>query len=156
MNRKTQLLLLVELIGWIATGLIIAAVLYPIHKSMRVWPFESWNILYIVVLVTLSRYLFLLPHTFLASRQVLKFIIIILLIPATFALVQGLNGFMTYVEEQTWSAITGHLPPVERRAMEEYLWNEMIFFAAGSIISAPVLAGRLLISIWRTHNEDRA
>jgi hypothetical protein len=156
MNKENQLLIGLELLGWLFTAFVVWCILYPIHQSLHVWMFEKWNVMYIIVLITLVRYLFFLPHTFLAKQQVLKFVIFILLIPVTFFLAQGLNGFMTTIEKQTWDDITGHLPLEQRRTMESYLWNEMLFFAAGSVIAAPVLAFRLLVSIWRTHNENRA
>jgi hypothetical protein len=154
--RSTRLMFMLELVGWVMTGLVVWAVLFPIHKSMRIWVFEGWNIVFMVVLLTAARYLFLLPHTFLAKRQILKFALFIAFFPLFFLLIQGLNGFMTHIEEQTWASITGHLPTDRRNAMEKYLWKEMIFFGAGSIIVIPVLGARLLLSIWRTHNEGRA
>lgn len=156
MDRSTRLMLMLEMVGWVMTGLVVWAVLLPIHKSMRIWAFEGWNIVFMIVMLTASRYLFLLPHTFLAKQQILKFVVFIAFFPMWFLLVQGLNSFMTHIEEHTWASITGHLPTNQRLAMEKYLWAEMIFFGAGSIIAIPFLGARLLLSIWRTHNEGRA
>lgn len=156
MERSTSLMIMLEVLGWVMTGLVIWAVLFPIHKSMRIWVFEGWNIVFMVVMLTAARYLFLLPYTFLAKRQIVKFILFVAFFPVFFLLVQGLNGFMTHIEEQTWESITGHLPTDQRMAMENYLWAEMIFFGAGSIIVIPLFGARLLLSIWRTHNEGRA
>jgi hypothetical protein len=104
----------------------------------------------------MTRHIFLLPYTFLARKQVLKVAIILALFPITFALVNGLNIFLTYVEENTWETLTGHLPAEQKRAIESYLWTEMIFFGIGSVIAAPALAVRLFISIWKQHNEKPA
>jgi FlaA1/EpsC-like NDP-sugar epimerase len=153
MNNRLRLTLLLELVWWIATAVVIIAVLYPIHKSMRFWPFEQWNIAFIIIVITIARYIFLLKHTLLAKRQVLKFIIVVLMVPMTFFMISGLNGFMVWVEENTWESLTGHLPTEQRRNMENYLYNQMIFFGAGSVICGPALALRLLMSIWRTHNR---
>jgi hypothetical protein len=71
MNNRLRLTLLLELVWWIATAVVIIAVLYPIHKSMRFWPFEQWNIAFIIIVITIARYIFLLKHTLLAKRQVL-------------------------------------------------------------------------------------
>lgn len=153
MEKRQSLILLLELLCWVATAIIVVAVLYPINKAMYVWPFRGWNIVFIVVLLTLTRYIFLMKHTFLAQQQVLKVVLILLMFPLTFAMVNGLNIFMTFIEEKTWDPLTGHLPALDKKAIENYIWGEMLFFGAGSMIAAPVFAGRLLLSIWRTHNR---
>ncbi|MBK8193665.1 MAG: hypothetical protein IPK76_10830 [Lewinellaceae bacterium] len=153
MDKRQSLTLLLEITWWIATALIVLATQYPIHKAMHVWPFEGWNILFVVVVVTLGRYIFLTKHTYLAQRQVLKVALLLLMFPLTFVLINGLNEFLSFIEEQTWEPLTGHLPAADKKAIEDYIWSEMLFFGAGSIITAPVFAGRMMLSIWRTHNR---
>lgn len=153
MNRN-NLLIQFELMWWAATVLVVFAVLYPAHKAMLVWPFERWNIIFVVTLITFVRYIFLLKHTFLAQRQLFKAVLIVLMVPGTFLLIGGLNEFMSWIEDHTWEPLTGHLPLSEKRGTENYLWGEMLFFGAGSIIAAIAFAGRLLWSIWLTHNRN--
>lgn len=153
MDKRQSLTLLLEIVWWIATAFIVWAILYPIHKAMYVWPFELWNVIFVVVLITLARYIFLLKHTFLAKQQVIKVALLLLMFPLTFTLVNELNAFMVFIEEKTWDPLTGHLPPADKKAIEDYIWTQMLFFGAGSIIAAPVFAGRLMMSIWRTHNR---
>lgn len=153
MDKRQSLTLLLELLWWVVTAVIVALVLYPVHKAMYVWQFEWLNIIFIVTLVTFTRYIFLLPHTFLARMQVLKVVLMLLLFPATFALINGVSGFMIFIEENTWDPITGHLPPSQKRSVEQYMWVEMLFFGVGSFIAAPVLAARLFQSVWRVRNR---
>ncbi len=153
MDQKKSLTILLEAIWWAATATAAFALVYPIRHALSSWPFQAWNVAFIVMLMTFTRYIFLLKHTFLAKRQVLKVALILLLLPITFMLVSGLHGFMNYIEEQSWEPLTSHLPPDQKRAMESYTWGTMIFFGAGSIVAAPVLAGRLFLSIWRTRNR---
>jgi FlaA1/EpsC-like NDP-sugar epimerase len=153
MDKRQRLLLVLEMLWWVVTAIVVLAVLYPIQKAMHVWPFQTWNIVFVITLVTLTRYIFLLPHTFLAKRQEIKVGLIIAVFPFLFYLIGGLSGFMTYVEEHTFEQLTGHLPAADKKSIENYLWNEMLFFGAGSIIAAPVLAGRLFLSIWRLRNR---
>ncbi len=153
MDKRQSLVLQLEIVWWVVTALTAWAILYPIRKAMHVWPFEWWNVIFVVVLMTLARYIFLLKHTFLAKNQVLKVVLILLMFPLTFALINGLHGFMNFIEEKTWDPLTGHLPLADKRAIEHYIWTEMLFFGAGSIIAAPVFAVRLLMSVWRTHNR---
>lgn len=150
---RTNLLFTLEVLWWVITAIVVFAVLYPVHKAMLIWPFEGWNMIFIITLITLGRYIFLLRHTFLAKRQAVKAVLIVLLFPATFLLIGGLNEFMSWIEDHTWEPLTGHLPLTPKREIESYLWTEMIFFGAGSIIAAVVFAGRLLQSIWLTHNR---
>lgn len=153
MEKRQRLLLVLELLWWIVTAIVVFAVLYPIQKAMHVWPFQTWNIVFVVTLITLTRTIFLLPHTFLAKRQEVKVFLILAMFPFVFYLIGGFNGFLTYVEENTFETLTGHLPAADKKSIENYLWNEMLFFGAGSIIAAPVLAGRLFLSIWRLRNR---
>jgi FlaA1/EpsC-like NDP-sugar epimerase len=152
-DQKTQLMLRLEAVWWIATAVLIAIVLYPIGQSVKGWPFQISNIVFIVVLVTLTRYIFLLKHTFLAYQQYLKAALIILCIPLAFMLIGNLNGFLVWIEENTWEPLLGHLPLEQQRSMEIYAWNEMLFFGAGSIIATAAFAIRLFMSIWRVHNR---
>ncbi len=153
MEKTKVLTAQLEIIWWVVTLIVVWAVQYPIHKAMYVWPFKGWNVVFVIVLITLSRYMFLLKHTFIARNQVIKTTLIILMIPLVFTLINGLHAFMNYISENTWDPLTGHLPPADKKSIEEYIWNEMLFFGAGSIIAAPVFAGRLLMSVWRTHNR---
>jgi len=153
MDKRQSLTLLLELVWWVVTTLVAWATQYPIHKAMYVWPFGWWNAIFVVALITLTRYIFLLEHTFLAKKQVLKVVLLVLMIPLTFVFVHGLHGFMNFIQEKTWDPLTGHLPPADKKAIEDYIWTEMLFFGAGSVIAAPVFAGRLMLSVWRTHNR---
>lgn len=153
MDKKQSLKLVLEILWWVLTAVIAWAVLAPIHKAMYVWPFEGWNIFFIVLLITFTRYIFLLEHTFLARLQEVKVGLILLMFPLTFKLIEGLNTFMVYIEEKTWDPLTGHLPLADKTAIESYIWAEMLFFGVGSFIAAPVFAGRLMLSVWRVRNR---
>lgn len=153
MTKHNSLIIWLELIWWALTAIVVYAVLRPIHQAMFEWRFEALNIIFIVVLITLARYIFLLPHTLIARQQILKIVLMLAMIPLTAFLVNGLNQFMLHVEEHTWEPMTGHLPPHEKKSIEDYIWGEMLFFAVGSIISAPVFAVRMMISIWRVRNR---
>ncbi len=153
MDNRQKLTLWLEIIWWIVTGLVIFAVLYPIHRAGINWPFEAVNIGFVIALITFSRYIFLLPYTFIATRQEVKIALLLLMFPITFALAGAVNSFMTYVGEVTWDGITGHLLPEPKQAMESYLWSEMLFFGVGAALAAPAFAIRLFISVWRTRNR---
>ncbi len=152
---KLRLLLLMELVWWVITGVVVVAVLYPIWNAGINWPFQTWNIVAIASLVTATRLIFLLQHSLIFKKQFLKAGIIIAMVPVTFACISYLNGFMVFVEEQTWDVLTGHLPLQKRTALESYIWNEMLFFSVGTLVAIPVLAARLFMSIWKQHNHRK-
>ena len=67
MQKQTKVSLLLELTWWLITAVVVWAVLSPIDNAMYWWPFRTWNIIFIVAVVTFLRYIFLLEHTFLAK-----------------------------------------------------------------------------------------
>lgn len=156
MKKKTTLLLGLELVWWLFTVLIVMAVLSPIDKAIYQFVFRPLNIVFIVVFITLARYTFLLKYAFWSKFQLLKIALIFGSMLLVLYLIDGMNGFLNYIEEETWVALIGHLPmdSPERTGTQKYIWNEMLFFGTGSIIATVAFAGRMLISIWRTHNLD--
>lgn len=152
MNRY---LIYIELLWWAITAVVLSAVLWPIWHSGIEWPFWVVNALFVVILMTFTRHIFLLKYTFIARRQIVKAVIFILMFPLTFALISELNAFLVFVDEQRLERLTHILPYEQQRPLEAYLWNEMIFFGAGSIIAAPVLAGRFFMSIWKQYNHRK-
>lgn len=142
-----------ELLWWLVTLLLGALVLLPIYLNIPAYPFWWINIIYVITFVTATRYIFLLRYTFLARRFWLKFAIIFLSIPFVFYLIQELNGFQTFLDEEGIEAVVGLLPLNQRLSMAQYVRNEMLLFGVGAIFSAILLPFRLLIAIWRVRNR---
>jgi len=142
-----------ELLWWLATFMVTAMVLLPIYNSLgRAFPFYAVNIIFIVVFITLTRYIFLLRHTFLAERPYFKLAIIFLCIPAVFLLVQEINGFQIYLDENGYESLVGSLVRDEQMPMLSYIRNEMLLFGVGAAIAATLFPLRLVLSIWRRYN----
>jgi len=142
-----------ELLWWLLTLLITAGVLLPIYLYSPAYPFFAINAVYIAGFITFTRYAFLLRFTFLARRQALKLIFIFLSIPVVFLLVQELNLFQTFYDEEGQEALLG--VPLGRAdlRMVRYVHSEMLLFGTGCIIAAVVLSLRLVLSVWRTRNR---
>lgn len=149
MNRKAIL----EILFWAFTAVVAVAVLLPILIELEDYPFLFINIIYIVTAITVTRYLFLLQHTFLARRQPLKAVFIFLFIPFIFYLVQELNNFQVFIDEQGLDALVGSLPYRRRNNMADYIRSEMLFFGTAGIISSVAFPFRLIASIWLTRNR---
>ncbi len=151
MEKKAQL----ELYFWLFTAVLAAGVLLPILTRLPDYPFLFVNIIYIIVAVTMTRYIFLLEHTFLAYRQRLKVVVFFLFIPLVFYLIQELNYFQTFLDEEGQEAIVGRLPFDQRGSMLTYIRSEIILFGVAAVISTIVLGFRLLISVWRLRNRGK-
>ena len=153
MNQEQSLHFRLELIWWFFTLILAAGVLYPILREVNDYPFLMINTLFVIVFVTFTRYIFLLKHTFLAKQQRLKTGIILISVPIIFMLVNEINLFQTFLDENGFGGLVGDLPFGRRESFAKFIRAEMLFFGVGSVISAIVLPIRLVISVWRTRNK---
>ncbi len=151
--NNNGIFLRLEAVWWLTTAVVALLVLYPLYSAPVDFPFYTINIIYIVSFITLTRYIFLLHLTFLRRRQILKIAVICAAVPFIFYLVQGLNTFQTFLDEQGVEAIVGRLPLERQQGMITYIRGEFLLFGVGSIIAAVVLPVRLLISVWKQQNE---
>jgi len=150
---KKQLLL--ELIWWIVTALVVAAVLYPILTNLTSYPFLITNITFIIVFITMTRYVFLLQHTFLARMEVVKVIIVLISVPIIFLLIEGLSNFQNYLDEEGLDKFLPLMNLEKQQGIINYIRSEMLFFGAGAIIVAILFPFRMILSVWRNRNTDK-
>ena len=68
-------------------------------------------------------------------------------------LVNQINLFQTFLDENGFEGLVGDLPFGKRENMAKFIRAEMLFFGVGSVISAIILPFRLVISVWRTRNK---
>ncbi len=143
-----------EILWWVITAVVVFLVLRPIHQAMQVWEFQTLNIVFIVALFTFTRHIFMFEHTIWARNQVFKIILILLMVPTMVFSYDFLSRFVNHIGDIGWENITGHLPAAERKSMENYIYNELMFFGVGTFIAAPILAVRLFKSIWMQRNRN--
>lgn len=153
MNKEQLLSLRMELVWWVFTAVVAFAVLFPIMKSVDEYPFLFPNILFIVVFITFARYFFLLKHTFLANRQVLKVIIFFLCLPLFSYLVNELTSVRTFLDEQGIETLVKNLEYEKHWSFANYVKTEMYFFGSASLVVTALLPFRLLLSVWRNRNR---
>lgn len=142
-----------EIFWWIATFLLSLLIVFPILQKTNRYPFTTINVAFVVIFITLFRYIFTLKYTWLAKRQYLKLTLVFLSIPLIFNLVSHLNYFITNLDELSTEYYLGHLESTTRGNLETYIRSEMVLFGIGSIITGIVFAFRLVISIWRQRNK---
>ena len=153
MNQKSTLTLKVELLWWLVTLWVIFGVMFPIYSKLDDYPFWVENIVFIVVFITFTRYIFLLKHTFLAYQQKLKVALFFIAMWLLFYLIDAINHFQTTIDEAGLEPIFQHLPLVDKTSLSHYVRNELTLFGVGSAIATIVFMFRMLISIWRVRNR---
>lgn len=151
MNKKLQL----EFLWIIGTILLAALVLLPIYQNEKGFQFYGYNIAFIVIFITFTRYIFLLQYSYLDRRKWPKGILFFLCIPIFFLLLEGLFSFQTFLDEHGVTEIYSHLNFKRQKSLGSYTRNEMIFFGVGGLMVTVILPIRLLISHWRDVNLKR-
>lgn len=152
-SLETKRKYLLEIVWWVITALVTLLVILPIIQNSNDYPFIFSNTLFIVVFITLVRYIFFLKYTLIATRQYVKLTLIFLCIPLVFTLVSHLNHFITYIDENSAESFLKEMPEIKATRIGNYLKTEMLLFGVGSIISGAVFPFRLLRSIWKYRNR---
>lgn len=157
MEKRTQLLLSLEIIFWLVTAIVVFLVMRPIFNVLTSFKFSTQNIVYIIIFVTYTRFLFLLEYTFFAKNPRIKVLLIIASIPLAFYCINHLNSFQTHLDEQGPDVFLQYLKrPLNQQAEQNllaYIYNEYLFFGVASSIVVLLMPFRMLISLWRTRNR---
>lgn len=153
-KNNTPLYLRLELLWWGIILLVACIVLAPIIFSIgKHYPFYLINVIYIVTFIMVTRYLFLLPATFLAKRQIGKITIVFLCIPFVFYLIEGIHTFQEYLDYEGILSMVATLPIDQQEGYARYIQSELLLFGVGSVISTCLFPLRLIISVWRQYNR---
>lgn len=145
----------VILYWWLLTILIIILVLFPIYYYFPEYPLMLKNGFFILVFISLSRFVFFLKDTWIAKRQKLKILLFFLMFPLAFYFIQELFSFQALVHDGGLIAQMEKVPYPERKYLANYIRNEYLFFLTASVVSAIVFAFRLLQSVWLLRNRGR-
>jgi hypothetical protein len=147
----------IELLSWLITAIITYLIVSPILATFSEFDYLYSNIIFVVIFLTYTRYIFLLPYTFLAHWQLGKFLFIFASIPLVFYLVNAVFLFEEFSNDEGLVLFEKYLNPnisyVEQQASLTYMRREMLFFGSSSIIVAVLLPFRFLISVWRVYNR---
>lgn len=158
MKKITAIQLAMELLWWLITAIIVYMVISPIYGLLIEYPFLVENIVYVVVFITFTRYLFLLKNTPFSQSLPIKGFFIFACLPLIVYLLSAMFNFQIYLNEQGHDGFIGLLhnmdtPFEEVQTLYTYFRREMIFFGAGSIIVTIIFPFRMLVSIWRVYNK---
>lgn len=133
---------------WAFTFVLAALVLLPIYDSVPSFPFFLPNFLYVVVAVTLTRYLFLLEVSWVRDKLLVQAAVAILLIPLVFYMVQALNAFIIYFDEQGPDVLVKGLAREVGSTIDSYMKTEYRFFGVWAIMAAAATPFRLTYNVW--------
>ena len=150
--------LLLELVWWIFTAIFAAMILYPIWSKVTEYPerINIYNFAYIVVFITLTRYMFLMKYTFLADSQLTKAILIILCIPVIIFSIDGIFSFRQMLDNDGYAVICKGVASEQVNSLGMYYRNEYLFFGVSAIITSIIFPFRMVVSIWRKINRGTA
>lgn len=153
--KKSSLRISLELLWWLFTAIVVGIVLIPIYLNIPDYPFFLQNALFIIALITFSRYIFLLPTTWLANLKKIKVVIILIAFITVFIMATAFADYRNYIDETGMLTLVDHIHASHQMSWIRYMKNEMVFFAVGSMITTVALAIRMIISLWRMKNSDR-
>ncbi|THH39379.1 hypothetical protein [Neolewinella litorea] len=136
-------------LAWWAFALVLAGlVVLPISSTLPNYPFYVPNFIYVVVAITLTRYLFLLHVSWLRDRLIIQAAVAMLLIPLIFYMVQAFNSFIIYFDEQGPDVLLGGLEQEVANTIDSYIHAEFRFFGVWAIVAAAVTPFRLIYNAW--------
>jgi hypothetical protein len=151
--------ILMELVWWMLTGIVAWLVARPLWSEFVDYRYIYELILFIVILITYTRYLFLLKYTFLSHFQVGKFILIFGSIPLIFFLINLFFGYQDFLERQSEGMeeyqiyFRADMSFEDHGKVIKYLSKVYSFFALSAIMVVVISPFRLLLSFWRVYNK---
>ena len=99
-----------ELLWWVFTFVVAALVVAPVYTQVPDFPFYLPNFVYIVVAITVTRYLFFLDISWLRDKLILQAAISLAVIPLIFWMGQWFNYFIIFFDENGPDIRVKHLP----------------------------------------------
>ena len=138
------------MIWWLITAVIVVILMTPIFtKIENGYPFYIPNIVFIIVFITFTRYIFLLKYTLFSHNAWVKFFFVFLPIPLFFYFIDAMYEFQRFLDEEGLVSIMDKLSAGNQYSLAKYIKYEMILFGSGAIITLILFPLRMIVSIWR-------
>ena len=147
--------LLLEGIWWFVTAIIVSLVMYPIWSNFPEFKFNVVNIVNITAFVTFTRYIFLLKYTFIAKMEKVKIGFVLFTLMIVIAITTQIQSFNVWIDGGDPDVLLSSVGKSSaRESLLNYIKSEFLFFVVAAIVSAIVLAGRLMVSVWSVRNRS--
>ncbi|MCB0645351.1 MAG: hypothetical protein KDC49_01720 [Saprospiraceae bacterium] len=142
-----------EVVSILITLVLLVLILFPIAEYYgEGYRFYTSNILFIIVFLTYTRYIFLLKYTFLADLKWFKVVLVFLSIPLILYGVDRLLEFQSYLDEVGFVDISGN-DIDEASKMATYTKSQYVFFNSAALIVLVIMPFRMIMSVWRIVNK---
>lgn len=152
MNNKWSF----SLICWLITLLIVVMVMLPIYNQVAdSYRFYFENIVFIVLFLTFTRFIFLTKHHWFSHVTWFKTIAIFAVIPLLFYCVDNMWDFQRFLDEEGIGTILTDSYSKNQSYLGKYIKAQMIFFGASALITSFLLPFRMLHSIWRVKHRGK-
>jgi hypothetical protein len=150
-SPTSKMPVLYEFIWWAFTLVLAGLMLLPIYTQIPGFPFLLANTVYIIVAITLTRYIFFLKLTWLRDHLLIQGGLSILLIPLIFWMVQYFNSFIRYFDDNGPDVLVKSFPKDTADILNGYLQAEYRFFAVWAIMAGLMMPLRLLFNVWKRY-----
>jgi len=142
-----------EVLWWLFSLVLVAAIMLPIFRGMDTYPFVYMNVAFILLFFHYTRNVLLLKYSILKLSFWMK-LSLALLTPALLFYMGGKFAyFQTFMDENTMGQLMPGLNFDRQNNLNNYIKNQMVFFATGTFIAGILFVLRMLISLWRQTNE---
>ncbi len=151
--------IMMEVIWWLITAIVVIMAAQPLWTSFVQYSFVYELIMFGVIFITYTRYLFFMKYTFLAKAQIIKFVFIFLSLPLAFYLIQVFFNYQDFLEKQNDGMLEFQeyfrkgISFQEHADTLTYLSKVYTFFGMSAIIAVVFSPFRLLVSYWRVYNK---
>ena len=112
------------------------------------FPFFLPNFIYVVVAVTITRYLFLLQVSWLRDHFIVGGLLAMALIPLIFYMVQAFNAFIIYFDERGPDVLIKGLESEVGTTIDKYMHAEYRFFGVWAVVASVAMPFRLVYNAW--------
>ena len=128
--------------------------MYPIWSNFPEFKFNVVNIVNITAFVTFTRYIFLLKYTFIAKMEKVKIGFVLFTLMIVIAITTQIQSFNVWIDGGDPDVLLSSVGKSSaRESLLNYIKSEFLFFVVAAIVSAIVLAGRLMVSVWSVRNR---
>lgn len=152
MNNKWSF----SFISWIITAVIVVMVLLPVYTQLGDnYRFYFENIVFIILFVSFTRFIFLTKHHWFSHVTWFKVIAIFAVIPLLFYCVDNMWDFQRFLDEEGMGSIMSDVHGKNQSGLGKFVKTQMIFFGASALITTILLPFRMLHSIWRLKHRGK-
>ncbi len=149
MNQKIQYEILAITFAVVVSALFVLPIYFRIGDD---YDYYAANIVAIIVFITFSRWIFLLPFSPFARSNWFRFVLIFLPIPLFIYQLDSLMDFTAYIDEYGSTGFFKDLIDPSNYTFAKYIRYQFLFFSTSSLITIMLLPLRMIRSFWRTVN----